>query len=156
MKRSSEDKIIEFIDKDVLSTEESLELIDELYWADWDVLEENPEHIDKIFRYLNRNEFSNKEISLILKLYNNPHGAYVNEFSNIIVDLYNRDKAKFISSLNLEKEEAINLVYIFRTHDIKLDEDKELLKLIQSEELSEDEQDTAGKFIKQYETVCNT
>lgn len=156
MNKSPEEKIIEFIDKDVLSIEESLKLIDELYWANWDVLDENPNHIDKIFRYLKEKDFSNKEVSQILKLYNNPHGAYVEEFSNIIVNLYNKDKAKFIKSLSIEKEEAINLVYIFRTHEIKLDEDKELLELIQSEELSEDEGDTAEKFIKQYETVCNT
>lgn len=156
MSISSEEKIIEQINKDILTIEESLELIDEVYWADWDVLKENPDHINKIFSYLVNENLSNEEISKILKLYNNPHGAYVNEFSNIIVDLYNRDKAKFIISLNMEKEEAINLVYVFRTHNIKLDEDVELLEIIKSDKLSDDEKDTGEQFIKMYNNICNT
>ena len=77
MNKSPEEKIIEDINNDILSEKESLELIDELYWADWDILGKNQENINNIFRYLNK-DFSNKELSQILKLYNNPHGVYVN------------------------------------------------------------------------------
>lgn len=157
MSKQTEEKIIDFIKKDVLTKDESLELIDSLYWADWDLINrEYQESIDDIFQHLSKEGLSNEEVSLILKLYNNPNGAYVNEFANVIVNLYKKDKTKFIQSLNLEKEESINLVYIFRTHYIKLDEDQELLDIINSGELSEEEIDTAEKFIKMYENICNT
>lgn len=157
MNKSIEKTIIDFLKKYTLNTRESLELIDNLYWADWDLLEmEYPNYISKIFSYLKGKNHSNEEISQILKLYNNPHGAYVEEFANIIANLYNKDKVKFIQSLNLEREEAINLVYIFRTYDIKLDEDRELNDIIKSEKLTEGEKDIAEKFIKMYKNICNT
>lgn len=154
---SSEQKIIEFIRKDFLKEEESLELLDELYWADWDILNEKyPEHIKRILEYLRKDTFSKEETSLIIKLYNNPHGAYVDEFSDIILDLYQKDKTKFIKALNMEKDEITNLVYLFRNHDVVIDEDEELLSIIQSAELSEEEKDTGDQFVKMYERVCNT
>lgn len=154
---SAEDKIIKFIDKDNITKEESLELLEEFYWADWDILNEKyPDHIEKIFNYLRKDNFSNEEIALIIKLYNNPHGAYVDEFSNIILDLYQKDKTKFLKALNMEKEEITNLVYLFRNHDVVIDEDEELLSIIQSVELSEEEKDTGNQFVKMYERVCNT
>lgn len=157
MNKSTEQKIIDLIKKDILTREESLELIDNLYWADWDLLDkEYPNDISKIFSYINNYDHSNEEISQILKLYNNPHGAYIDEFANVIIDLYKKDKTVFIKSLNLEKEEAINLVYIFRNYDIKLDEDQELSDIMESGELSEEEVNTAEKFIKMYENICNT
>lgn len=157
MSKSTEQVIIDLIKKDVLTMKESLELIDNLYWADWNFLDrEYPNDISKIFSYINNHNHSNEEISQILKLYNNPDGAYVDEFANIIASLYKKDKTKFIQSLNLEKEEAINLVYIFRTHEIKLDEDEQLHDIIKSEKLSEEEKGTAESFIKMYENICNT
>lgn len=154
---SSEEKIIGFIEKDNMTKEESLEFLDELYWADWDFLNEKyPNHIEKIFNYLRKDNISNEERSLIIKLYNNPHGAYVDEFSQVILDLYKKDKMKFIQALNMEKDEISNLVYLFRNHNEVVDEDEELLSVIQSESLSEEEKDTGNFFIKMYENVCNT
>lgn len=157
MSKFTEQDIVDFVKKDILTIEESLELIENLYWADWDLLDkEHTDYISKIFNYINNNNHSIEEISQILKLYNNPHGAYIDEFANIIANLYKKDKTKFIQSLYLEKEEAINLVYIFRTHEIKLDEDQELHDIIKSEKLTEEEKNTAEKFIKMYENICNT
>lgn len=157
MSKSLERNIVDYMHKSELSVEEGLELIDNLYWADWDLLDkEYPEVIDKIFQYLNKDNLSNEEISQILKLYNNPHGAYVEEFANIIANLYKKDKAIFIKSLNLEQEEAINLVYTFRNYDIKLDQDQELLDIMNSDLISAEELDTAEKFIKMYQNICNT
>ncbi|NLC03294.1 MAG: hypothetical protein GX787_03320 [Tissierellia bacterium] len=157
MNMSAEDKIIKFIDKDNITKEESLELLEEFYWTDWDILNKKyPDYIEKIFVYLRKDNFSNGEIALIIKLYNNPHGAYVDEFSDIILDLYQKDKTKFIKALNMEKEEITNLVYLFRNHDVVIDEDEELLSIIQSAELTEEEKDTGNQFVKMYERVCNT
>lgn len=154
---SSEEKIIGFIEKDNMTQEESLEFLDELYWADWDFLKEKyPNHIEKIFNNLRKDNISNEERSLIIKLYNNPHGAYVDEFSQVILDLYKKDKMKFIQALNMEKDEISNLVYLFRNHNEVVDEDEELLSIIQSDSLSEEEKDTGNFFIKMYENVCNT
>lgn len=154
---SSEEKIIGFIEKDNMTQEESLEFLDELYWADWDFLNEKyPNHIEKIFNNLRKDNISNEERSLIIKLYNNPHGAYVDEFSQVILDLYKKDKMKFIQALNMEKDEISNLVYLFRNHNEVVDEDEELLSIIQSDSLSEEEKDTGNFFIKMYENVCNT
>lgn len=154
---SSEEKIIGFIEKDNMTKEESLEFLDELYWADWDFLNEKyPNHIEKIFNNLRKDNISNEERSLIIKLYNNPHGAYVDEFSQVILDLYKKDKMKFIQALNMEKDEISNLVYLFRNHNEVVDEDEELLSIIQSDSLSEEEKDTGNFFIKMYENVCNT
>lgn len=156
-KKTIEENIIEIIKKDKLGKDESLELIEELYWADWDLLkEEYPNYIDKIFLYLKKDDLSNKEISQILKLYNNPHGAYIEEFSDIITKLYKKDRVKFIKSLNMEKEESTNLVYLFRNNFIEIDEDPELAKTIESQELSEEEKDTAETLLKLYKHACTT
>ena len=154
--KTVEEKIIEFINKKTLTEDESLELIEELYWADWDRLKENPHHIDKIFAHLKREDLSNKEISKMFKLYNNPHGAYIDEFSNIIVDLYYKDRAKFIKSLNIEKEETVYLIYVFRNYLVELDQDEELQGIIESDKLTQEEKDTANALLKAYEHACST
>ena len=157
MNISLEEKIIKKINMDTLTKEESIELIEDLYWADWDLLnDEYMDEIPKIFSYLKSENHSLEEISGILKLYNNPHGAYVDEFSDIIIELYKRDRLDFIRALNLEKDETSNLVYLFRNNKVVIDEDEELLEIIKSEELSEEEKDTGNFFIKMYENVCNT
>lgn len=157
MVKSLEKSIIDNINRENLSIDESLEFIDDLYWADWNRLEEKyPELIEKIFVYLASEERENREISKILKLYNNPDGSYTDEFAKLILDIYNRNKEKFLKALNLERGEAINLVYIFRMNDVKLDEDQDLINLIDSEILSEEEKETAYNLLKMYENICNT
>lgn len=157
MRNTTEENIIDFINSRNLNKDESLTFIDDLYWGDWDILDnEYPEAIDKIFAYLSREDLSAEELSQVLKLYNNPHGAYIEKFAKLILEIYSRDKKTFLRALNLESEEAINLVYVFRMNDIKLDEDIELLEIIESKDLSDGEVDTAKKFLKMYENICNT
>lgn len=157
MGKSLERKIIDLINKENLSKEESVELIDELYWADWNILEEeDSEIVEKIFDYLSRDDLSYEETSKLLKLYNNLDGAYIMRFANLILNIYKNHKKKFLKSLNLEKEEAINLVYIFRMNDIKLDEDKAMISLIDSDQLTEEEKNTGKDLLKMYENICNT
>lgn len=150
-------KVIDYINKEVLTSEERLDLLDELYWLDWDMLRtENPEEIQNIFTFLRNTDFNEEELSLILKLYNNPHGAYTEEFSYIISKLYREDKVKFIKALNLEKDEAGNLVYLFRNNKIFQDEELEIKEILSKEELYEEEIDTANLFFRMYKTVCST
>ena len=154
---SLEEKIIEKINKDNLTKEESVELIEDLYWADWDLLNDKyMDQIPKIFSYLRNDDHSQEEVSQILKLYNNPHGAYVDEFSDIIIELYKRHRLKFIKSLNMEKDEMSNLVYLFRNNNVVIDQDVELLDTIKSDRLSEEEKDTGRFLIKMYDNICNT
>lgn len=157
MDKEMEDKIIETINKKHISREDSLELIDDLYWADWAYIESNhPDDIGKIFDYIEREDLSIEEISGVLRLYNNPDGSYIEKFSRIILEIYKRDKVKFIKALTLEKDEASNLAYLFRNEFVKLDEDKELLELSKSDKLNEEEKETAEGFIKFYENACST
>ena len=156
-KKTAEENIIKLIEEDSLTKEESLDLIEELYWADWDILREKyPGYIDKIFLYLKKDDLSDKVISQILKLYNNPHGAYIREFSDIIIDLYKKDKLRFIRSLNIEKEESSNLVYLFRNNFIEIDKDLKLAEILKSEDLSKEEKDTGETLLKLYKHACST
>ena len=156
-KKTAEENIIELISKDSLTKEESLDLIKELYWADWDILREKySDYIDKIFLHLKKDNLSDREISQILKLYNNPHGAYIKEFSDIIIELYKKDKLKFIRSLNIEKEESSNLVYLFRNNFIERDKDLELAEILKSEGLTKEEKDTGEILLKLYKHACST
>lgn len=157
MSISLEEKIIEKINKDILTKEESVELIEDLYWADWDLLSDKyMNQIPKIFTYLRNDDHSQEEVSQIIKLYNNPHGAYVDEFSDIIIELYKRHRLNFIKSLNMEKDEMSNLVYLFRNNNVVIDQDVELLDIIRSDRLSEEEKDTGRLLIKMYDNICNT
>lgn len=155
-KKTTEEKIIDLIDKETLKEDESLELIEELYWADWDEINKNPDRVDRIFDFLKREDLTNKEISKMFKLYNNPHGAYVEEFSKLIVDLYYKDRASFIQSLNIEKEEVVYLIYVFRNHLVELDKDKDLEILLESDKLTREEKETGQALLKAYEHACST
>ena len=157
MKISLEENIINTMDKDSLNEEESIDFLEDIYWADWHVLSEQyKEYIPKIFNYLRNEDHSFEGVSQIIKLYNNPHGAYIEEFSDIIIGLYNKDKIEFIRALNIDRDEISNLVYLFRNNNIEIDKDEELLKIIKSDLLTEEEKETGEFFIKMYHNVCNT
>ena len=138
-----------------MTREEKLYFLDELYWMDWGQLE-NFLEVEDVFSYLKSENLSIEEISLILKLYNNPGGDYVKEFSHIISEIYLRDKINFIRGLNLEKDEISNLVYLFRNERVFEDENKELEEILSKDLLNEEEVSTAKIFFKTYEKVCST
>lgn len=156
MTKSIEAHIIEGINKVELTIDEGVDLIEDLYWADWDLLDAQEGLVDKIFHYLKRDNLSDQETAKILKLYNNPHGAHIDKFADLILIIYSRDKMRFLKSLYLESEEAINLVYIFRMRDVKIDEDKEFLDAISSDKLSQEEREAGSDLLKMYENICNT
>ena len=113
------DKLISLINKASMSKDDRLELLDELYWTDFRNLESDyPQDLQKIFLFLRKDNFSLEEISLIQKLYSNPEGAYIEEFSSIIINLYKLDKVKFIKALHLNIDEAENLAYLFRNNRV--------------------------------------
>lgn len=151
------EKIIDLIDKTSLTEKERLEFLDELYWADWAKLTVNyPEYIEKIFDFLRKSTFNPEEISLILKLYNNPDGAFIQEFSVIIAELYNKDRVSFIKALNIDPDEGEVLAYLFRNTKIFKDADAELDQIVHNDYLSEEEKDVARSFFRIYENLCNT
>lgn len=138
-----------------LNKEEKIEFIDSLYWTDFGEKEkENPNFIKDVFQFL-KGDLSIEELSLLLKLYNNPSGYYTKEFGKIIVDKYLEDKSKFFKALKIVKDEAINLVYIFRQEAIFKDEAKEI-EDIEKLNLMEAEKETAYKFFSMYRTICST
>ena len=131
--------------------------MEDLYWADWDKIGENPNEYKIIFDYIeNSSSFSLEELSGVLKLYNNPHGAYTIEFAKIISEIYIRDKIKFIKALNLVKDEIPNLVYAFRMEKVFQDEDIELNQIFSLNKLSQEEIHTANFFFKMYKTICSS
>lgn len=151
------DKIIELINKEQLSTTERLELIDELYWVDWISLSsDNPKELNTLFLFLRNTEFNVGEISLIQKLYSNPDGAYIEELSHIITKIYNQDKVKFIKALHLNIDEGENIAYMFRNDKVFEDGDIELQEILATNQLTEEECDSANSFFRTYKNVCNT
>ena len=61
MQISLEEKIVKDINKQILTKEESLELIDDLYWADWDMINDKyKDSIPKIFNYLKKTKTKRK------------------------------------------------------------------------------------------------
>lgn len=150
-------KLIELINKDSLSKDDRLEFLDEIYWADLMKLgTEFPEVINKIFTFLRNEEFNMVEISLIQKLYGNPEGAYVEEFTYIIIKLYRFDRVKFIKALNLNIDEAENLAYLFRNNKVFEDGEKELQEILATNLLNEEERESANTLFRMYKKVCNT
>lgn len=151
------DIIIDYINKENLSHNEKLQLIEELYWADWGILSsEHPKELKKVFEFLRNSNFNEEEMSLLLKLYSNPEGAYVEEFSFIITKLYKLNKAKFIKALSLNMDEAENIAYLFRNNKLIEDGETELAEILATNELNEDEVILANRFFKTYKNVCNT
>lgn len=129
--------------------------IEELYWSDWDEL--SNDRLNEIFQYIKDYKSRTiEELAEILRLYSNPSGKYTIEFATIIGEIYKNDKVRFIKALNLVKDEAINLVYVFRMQGIFIDEDKEIAEILGSNKLSEEEIDTANSLLKMYKTICAT
>ena len=91
-----------------------------------------------------------------MRLYSNPYGAFTEKFANIIGEIYKYDKIKFIKALNIVKDEAINLVYVFRMQNIFEDEDEDKFEILNSNKLSEEEIITTNNFFKMYKTICAT
>lgn len=138
-----------------MTKDERLELLEELYWVDWKELGELVP-VEEVFNYLESKDLSIEEISQILKLYNNPGGDYVKEFSHIISQIYLRNRIIFFRALSLEKDEISNLVYLFRNERVFENEDIELEEIISENILDENQLDTAQRFFKAYKTVCST
>lgn len=149
--------IIELINNKELTSSDKLVLLEEIYWMDWKKLsDDSPDSIGKIFTFLRNSEFSAEEISLILKLYNNPEGAYIEEFSYIISKTYREDRSKFFKALHLVPDEIDNLAYLFRNKRIFENGQVELEEILHAKKLTRDEEETTEAFYRMYENLCNT
>lgn len=147
-------KISELLNKTNLFLEDRVQMLEELYWADWRELES--EDIDKIFEYLSSSDLEIQEMAKALSLYNNISGAYTEKFADIIANYYINDRIKFFKALNLNRDEAIHLVYIFRSRNIFQDEEKEYEEIESAKQLSDEELEIANIFFSMYKTICNT
>lgn len=157
MEKSLKNLIIKYINKEELDLKYKVQLLDDLYWTDWDQLKNDPDiQIDKLFDYLQSENLSIEEISKVVNLYNNLDGAYTFEFAEIIANLYKKDTIKFFQGLNLNPDETINLVYVFRMVDVFDDGDIELQKIKEMNKLTAEEISTANTFFNMYDTICNT
>ena len=136
------------------SLEERLTLLEELYWANWEEI--GGEDLEKIFKYLSSKDLEIEEMAKALSLYNNVAGAYTHEFARIIANYYIKDKIKFFKALNLNRDEAINLVYIFKMLKIFEDGDREYEEIKVSNKLTAEELNTASMFFNMFRTICHT
>lgn len=150
-------RVKKLLSKDKLSKYEKIQLLDDLYWADWSELDRDySKRIDGIFDYLKSDKLSNEEIAKLLSLYNNLQGVHVTEFANIIKDIYQEDRIRFLKSLNLNKDEAINLVYIFKAYEVFEDGDEEFEEIENLNALDAEELDTARSFYSMFRAICDT
>ena len=152
----SEINVKALLEKEQLDKEEKIYLFDELYWTNWQELDKSPSLVEKAFDYMRDDNLSIEEISKILPLYNNPEGAHADEFSEITIDLYKKDRIKFLRALALNPDEAINLVYIFRLLKPFEDGDEELDSVREEGGLTPEEDEIAVTFFAMYKTICNT
>lgn len=149
--------IIRYLNQEDLNLDQKVQLLDELYWADWESLNNDPNiDIDKLFNHLQSTDLNIEEIGKIMSLYNNLDGAYTKEFAQVIANLYKSDRIKFFQGLNLNQEETINIVYVFRMIKVFEDSHVEFQKIKDMNKLREEEVATANTFYNMYETICNT
>lgn len=146
--------ILEILDKSNPPLADRLKFLEELYWANWE--EVGSDNLEKIFGYLTSRSLEVEEMAKVLSLYNNVAGAYTDKFANIIGNYYREDKIKFFKALNLNKDEAIYLVYIFKMLKIFEDGDKEYEEVKNLNKLTDEELDTANMFFTMYRTICHT
>ena len=148
--------IKELLSHEKLSDEEKIFLFDELYWVDWQDLDQSPDLVERALELMREDGLSLEAMSRILPLYNNPEGAHTEEFAQITIDLYKKDPVRFFKALALNSEEAINLVYIFRNFSPFEDGDKELEEIRKKANFSHEEDESAETFFSMYKNVCNT
>ena len=160
--RTPGERIYTYINKNNLNYDEKKDFFYQLTLLDWNKTSEDygEDFNDKIIqRVIKENIEDLESISNIILLYNNPYGVYTLEFAQVIAKIYERDKIKFIKGLNLVKDEAINIVYVFRLRKVFIDEKKkkrDLEEMQKSEALSKEEKEIAHTFFKMYETICFT
>ena len=152
-----QDRVKILLSKKDLSLDEKVQLLDDLYWADWEELDRDySEQIDALLKHLQTLTLDLREIAKLFNLYNNLEAAHVADFAEIIRNIYIKEKVRFFKALNLNKEEAINLVYVFKLEKVFEDGDKEFNKIVSLNKLNEEELETANTFFNMYRTICNT
>lgn len=159
---TSEEKIYFYVNKKRLNQKDKKDFFYQLTLLDWNQTKKDygENFNDRVIQLVLDFHIDDIEsISNIIELYNNPYGIYTLEFAELVARIYQEDKERFIKSLNLVKDEAINIVYVFRLNRVFNDQaeakrDEE--ELLGSNNLSDEEKETARKFFKMYETICFT
>lgn len=157
--KTSEELVYTYMNKSNLRNIEEKELFHHLSILDWNKMAEEygEEFNRKILKKVQCTKTKDLEnMSNIILFFNNPYGKFTKEFGEVITKLYIKDKIQFMKALNLVKDETINIVYVFRlektfTNDYTEDDLKEILY---SNELSEEEKETAKMFFTMYRNIC--
>ncbi len=140
-----EEKIYYYVNKTRLNNNEIKDLLYQLTMLNWDKIEQNYGRniSQRIIQKVIKMDIEDIEsISNIILLYNNPYGIYTLEFVELITKIYSKDKIRFIKGLNLVKEEAINIVYVFRLRKIFIDDvelERDIEEIQNSQRLSYEE-----------------
>lgn len=158
-RKTSEELVYEYISKPNLSAIVEKDFFHHLSILDWNkITEDYGENFShKILKKVQDTKTEDLgNMSNIILLYNNPYGKFTKEFGEIITKLYLKDKIQFMKALNLVKDETINIVYVFRLektfpNDYVEDDMKEIQN---SNELSDEEKETAKMFFTMYRNIC--
>lgn len=138
---------------DTTSLEVRLELMEELYWAEYG---DESSQIDlNALGELLLGSKSIEEYAAVQKLYSNPEGALLDFYQDIIIRLYTKDPMKFIKASTEYPDEGLNVLYIFRNNGFFKDyktEENELLALTDSE----DSRELITQFFRMYDSLCHT
>lgn len=138
---------------DTTSLEVRLELMEELYWAEYG---DESSQIDlNALGELLLGSKSIEEYAAVQKLYSNPEGALLDFYQDIIIRLYTKDPMKFIKASTEYPDEGLNVLYIFRNNGFFKDyktEENELLALTDSE----DSRELITQFFRMYDGLCHT
>ncbi len=133
--------------------DERLDLMEELYWAEYD--KELPENeIDDLWTTL-INSTSKEEFIAVQKLYSNPEGAMLDFYERVILSLYEKDPFIFIDAFTESPDDGNNVLYIFRNRGFFEDFESERDALLKSNENNET-RDKIELFFKLYDSVCHT
>lgn len=157
--KTREELVYEYVNKPDLMWTEEKEFFRYLSILDWNKISENygEDFCLKILKKVQDTKTEDLEnISNIILLYNNPYGKFTKEFGEIITKLYLKDKIHFMKSLNLVKDETINIVYVFRLEKIFTEDyiDDDIREIQSSNELSSEEKETARMFFTMYRNIC--
>lgn len=139
--------------RDTADEEVRLELMEELYWAEYGA-ESSVNVLNALSELLLRSE-SIGEYAAVQKLYSNPEGALLDFYQDLIIKLYKKDPLKFIKASTEYPDEGLNVLYIFRNKGFFDDykaEEKRLLMLADSE----DSRGMITKFFRMYDSLCHT
>ncbi len=129
------------------------DILEELYWSDLNEIS-HEDMVDIVIPYV-LNSGTLEEVAGAIKLYENPDGAHIELFQDMIIKLYGQDPLAYIDTVSEYPQEGFDTLYIFRNNGYFKDFEKEKEILVSMA----DGDGTISKielFFKMYDNLCHT